>query len=358
MLSQILDARDLQSAAENLRIALRKHAYRQQKVVWGTPSGRRDEFETYVLRAKSHDIYVGIHNDGPRQGTYAHLFRLVEHNAEATPNFAPNAEINVSKTGRNSAGGLFAMENGRIVLCRRATFSAYRRKLKEVDALAFFGSYAVPVRSGRKEFKALPVAALDSPTFIRDLEEFVQQAIALKENFNTAAPATGNGASAGTDNAENRWPWHDSEEFEGIKTVDARGAVSYEYLHGPLCNRLSVTLEAWAKQRYLVRRTQNIDTAIVGADGFAKVIFEVKTSGSLSDQLYKAIGQLFHYRWKRGDEDTILCLVLPGEVACDAKRATAFLTTRGIHVFYETAPGEYSLADGVTLGAFLDVNLQ
>lgn len=60
MLSRILETSQLRTATEKLRVTLKHHAYRQQKVEWGTPAGRSDEFDTYVLRAKSHDISVGM----------------------------------------------------------------------------------------------------------------------------------------------------------------------------------------------------------------------------------------------------------------------------------------------------------
>ncbi|MFM2473058.1 hypothetical protein [Burkholderia cenocepacia] len=357
MLIEISDASQLSDATEKLRDKVKSLAYRQQDVAWSTPGGNRGVYETYVLRARAHDIYVGIHEDGPRVDTYAHLFLLLEHGAKPASTVSPSAEINVSKSGSKRPGGLFAADGDRIVLCRRPTFNSFRGPIPKVETLEFLGNYAVPVRSGKQEAKVLPVVSLESRTFIDDLENFVLRALAVKEHFK-AAPDTIRGATpVEIDRIAEKWPDNDSAEFEGVKTLDARSAVSYEYLHGPLCNRLSATLRDWAVPRFYVRRTQNIDTAIVGSDGFARAIFEVKTSGSLSEQLYKAIGQLYHYRSKRGNERTILCLVLPEEVKSDAAHAGAFLKTLGIHVFYEIGPGAYALADGSTLREFLDETL-
>jgi hypothetical protein len=353
MLSQIVNASQLRASAEKLRVALRHYAHREQNVVWGTPSGRRDQFATFVLRAGSHDIYVGIGDGIARPGTYSHLFRLVEHQAEPTPAFSPDAEVNVSMTGGQAVGGLFAIEGGRLFLCRRAMFNAYRGRIKEEEALEFFGDHTVLIQAEKGERRVLPVVALDSANFVDDLEDFVERVISFKDYFKDSDTASATGL-AQSESRPKLWPWNDSAEFEGIKSLDARAPVSYESLHGPLCNRFSTTLRAWARERFKVCSTKNIDSAIVGKDGIARAIFEVKTSGSLSDQLYKAVGQLLHYRWKRGNEDTLLSLVLPVEVTGEASHASIFLGAQGIHVVYEMAPNRYALADGTALEVFLD----
>ncbi|AZG13787.1 hypothetical protein [Cupriavidus pauculus] len=363
MLTQILDANQLQGATNKLREKLRTHAYREQQVVWGFPNGGREQLDTFVLRAHSHDIYVGVDDNKMRTDSYAHLFRLVDHHAEPTPAFSPNAEVNVSMTGGRAVGGLFAIEDERVVLGRRAMFNAYRGRIKEADTLEFFGDHTVSVQTGnQEERKVIPVVALDSPTFVGDIEDFVLRVIAFKDYFKakpSGVDAENNAISipAQTEHPEHSWPWHDNAEFEGTKSLKARAPVSYEFQHGPLCNRLSSALDAWAKGRFVVRSTKNIDSAIVGSNGIARAIFEVKTAGSLSDQLYKALGQLLHYRWKRGDDDTLLSVVLPGEVKDDAVHANTFLRSQGIHVLYETAPSRYALADGTTLEAFLESQL-
>lgn len=356
MLSQIVDASQLQVSAEKLRAALRRHAYREQNVVWGTPSGVREEFPTFVLSGRSHDIYVGIGDGIGRPGTYSHLIRLVEHGAGPTSAFSPDVEVNISTAGRNGAGGVFAIESGRLFLCRLAILNAYRGRIKEHVALEFFAEHAVLIQTRKGERRVLPVVALDSANFVQDLEDFVERVLSFKEYFKGDSDSAGT-TRPPTDSQTLMWPWHDSEEFEGVKSLDARAPVSYEYLHGPLCNRLSTALRNWAGERFDVRSTKNIDSAIVAQNGIARVIFEVKTSGSLSDQLYKAVGQLLHYKWKRGDEHTLLSLVLPGEVKGEAGHASIFLGTQGIHVVYEVAPNRYAMADSTPLEVFLAQHL-
>jgi hypothetical protein len=215
----------------------------------------------------------------------------------------------------------------------------------------------VPIQAGKGEHSVLPVVALDSATFVDDIEDFVERVLSFKDYFKADSATAGTKRLAQLEGGAQMWPWNDSAEFEGVKSLGARAPVSYEYLHGPLCNRLSTTLREWARERFEVRSTKNIDSAIVGKGGIARAIFEVKTSGSLSDQLYKAVGQLLHYRWKRGDEATLLSLVLPGEVQGEAGHAGIFLRAQGIHVVYETAPNRYALADGTALEVFLAKHL-
>ena len=67
-------------------------------------------------------------------------------------------------------------------------------------------------------------------------------------------------------------------------------------------------------RRFKVRRNGNVDAAVVDVKrDVARIIFEVKTSSILSEQLYSAIGQLFYYRHKYGDANSHLFLVLPSE---------------------------------------------
>jgi hypothetical protein len=283
---------------------------------------------------------------------------LVEHHAGPTPPFSPDVEINIPTARRQGPGGLFAFKGEHLLLCRRAILNAYRGRIKEEDALEFFGNDTVLIQFGKGERSVLPVVALDSATFIDDIEDFVERVLAFKDHFKTDSDTTGTKRPVQLEGRAPMWPWNDSAEFEGAKSLDARVPVTYEYLHGPLCNRLSTTLREWAGERFDVRSTKNIDSAIVGESGVARAIFEVKTSGSLSDQLYKAVGQLLHYRWKRGDETTLLILVLPREVQDDAGHASAFLGKQGIHVVFETEPNRYALADGTALEVLLDRHLR
>jgi hypothetical protein len=65
-----------------------------------------------------------------------------------------------------------------------------------------------------------------------------------------------------------------------------------------------------AGRTFAVKRNKRIDLAIL-KKGMPLAIFEVKTSNSLSKQLYAGIGQLFYYREKYGGPQTKLFLVLP-----------------------------------------------
>lgn len=68
-----------------------------------------------------------------------------------------------------------------------------------------------------------------------------------------------------------------------------------------------------------------VDLALVDkATDKAKVIFEVKTSDSMSAQLYTAFGQLAYYRHRFGSAETKLFLVLPASTASDFAEAEFF----------------------------------
>jgi len=354
----ISDTRGIEVAAATLRAEIAKRAYRELTVTWGFPSGKRIPIESFVLRGLDHDIYVGI---GEERGALSHHFKLVEHGSEPTPAFYPNAEINLSHTGSPGVAGVMVTDGEQTLLCHRGLFNLYRGRIPRAKSLAFFNEYLVKITDGKAYRDVIPVVALGSDTFVADLESFVLRVIALKDKFKTGdevpeADAGNIAPDTAPEDAptEDPWRWNDGEEFEGTKSQDERAAVSYEYRHGPLCNRLAKALSSWANDRYAVRRTMNIDCALVDSKGLARVIFEVKTSDSLSEQLYKAVGQLLHYREKRGTRETVLVLVLPGEVKATASNAVSFFSGLGIHVLFEALPGSFQLDDGQLLEGLLN----
>ena len=248
---------------------------------------------------------------------------------------------------------------------RCLTHSARKLRAKVAN---FFRDFVVPVVDGDEEREIIPVVALDSSTFVADIEAFVLRVLDLKDQFKAGDELTATAnlekhEATKTAADEDPWRWNDGEEFEGTKTTGDRGDIAYEYRHGPLCNRLKDALEDWIKARtdseqFIARRTVNIDSAIVGQDMRARIIFEVKTSGSLGGQLYKAIGQLLHYRRKRGTPDTHLVLALPGEVNGTANDAISLFNELGIYVIYEAEPGIFKASDGTTMESFLSQLLE
>jgi hypothetical protein len=348
---------EIRRAAVRLRQVLEDRSHRRFKVTWGFPNGDRHELDSCVLRGLKHDIYVGFSDAKP--GVIGHIFKLVEHESDPTDAFYPNAEVNVSLAGTRRVAGIFSASETDVWLCHTALFNTLRKRIPRAKSLTYFRDFLVSVVDGNEEREIIPVLAFGSSTLSEDIEAFVLRVLELKERFKggetTAIQSDSEGAPGKAGAApSDPWSWDDGAEFEGTKASGNRDDVTYEYRHGPLCNRLSIALEAWVisagqQTRLVVRRTINIDSALVGADKLARVIFEVKTAASLSDQLYKAIGQLLYYRRKRGMPDTHLVLVLPGAERGCAASVEAFLSDVGIHVVYEVQPGRFETSGRIPL---------
>lgn len=353
--------REIRRAAAQLRAEIESHSDRQLKVTWGFPNGDRQTLDSCVLRGIKNDIYVGFGTLRPN--VVSHIFKLVDRGSDPTDAFYPNAEVNVSVLGKRGVAGMLAANGTDTWLCHSAMFNAFRTKITREKSLTFFHDFVVSVIDGDREREIIPVVALGSSTFVADIEAFVLRVLDLKDQFKAGSELTETAyrEHRATEAPPNNdpWKWNDGDEFEGMKTTGNRDGVTYEYRHGPLCNRLKSALEDWIKVRthsepLIVRRTVNIDSAIVGQDMRARVIFEVKTSGSLGGELYKAIGQLLHYRRKRGTPNTHLVLTLPGELDGAANDTINFFNELGIHVIYETKPGTFKVSDGTTLEAHLN----
>jgi len=347
----IRDVAGIKSANTRLRAEIRRLAADELQVVWGFPNGARITLESYILRAPTYDIYVGLGET--RENYSSHVFRIVRHGEAPTPAFHPNVEVNVSKVGSARGAGVYVSNSGQLWLCHRGRINAFRGPIETETALAYFAQFLVPVLDGDRWRDIIPVAALGSNTFVADLEAFIVRVIELKQQYKSGYGGLDAVDDDEKEKEDDTWPWNDGKEFEGSKTIAGRDGGAYEYRHGPLCNRLSDTLKAWTASPYGVRRTMNIDSAVVGEDGVARAIFEVKTSASLSDQVYKAVGQLLYYRRKRGNAETLLALVLPGEGKACADSTVVFMRELGFHVFFEQGPGHFCTAEGVAMESVL-----
>lgn len=112
--------------------------------------------------------------------------------------------------------------------------------------------------------------------------------------------------------------WRAQEEFEGSKFyTPSQDACEYQYLHGPLCNALHRRLDELVQGHPKLKVGKHrVDLALVDqASKRAKAIFEVKTSASMSGQLFTAFGQLAYYKHRFGNAKTKLILVLPTSTA-------------------------------------------
>lgn len=90
----------------------------------------------------------------------------------------------------------------------------------------------------------------------------------------------------------------------------------------PLHRKLDQLFEAHPEIE--VRKNCNVDLALVDrSTGKAKAIFEVKTSGALSAQLYTAFGQLAYYQHRFGNAATKLYLVLPVDTVSEFRAVSS-----------------------------------
>jgi hypothetical protein len=249
---------------------LAKAAREKKKREWTFPNGERAKFETFSFSTTEGTLLVGIHERWNNR--VPHLFCL-EREGRA---LSPDVELNIPLGLDRSVSGAYLRNKKDVWLCTRGSFTSFRGKIKRDVTFDFFDKWLVDVSDDGKDASVIPVASVSSPTMIDDLAQFVQAVISLKEDIK----------QSGGD-VVSMTAWSDWDEFEGEKAGSSGGTVdSYEYIHGPLCNRLNAWLKNWKTNKsFQIKRNKNIDAAIVTSDK-ALAIFEVKTANSLSAQIY------------------------------------------------------------------------
>ncbi|HEY6084818.1 MAG TPA: hypothetical protein VIU63_05445 [Nitrospira sp.] len=192
----------------------------------------------------------------------------------------------------------------------------------------------------------IPVASLSSRSLTNDIVAFVRAVIDLKNKFKTG------GAAKVTSTTK----WREGKESEGRKKGRRSAAeFEYEYLHGPVCNALQTAFKKLpgAGKDFVVRRNKQVDLALVQREK-PIAIFEVKTSASLSKQLYSAIGQLLYYRRKYGGPETKLFLVLPSVAVPRGFPHSKFFDSLDVYVVFVDDNGSFYLSNSKTLRAILE----
>jgi hypothetical protein len=196
---------------------------------------------------------------------------------------------------------------------------------------AYFCKWMLEVQDGDIVNSMIVVASLGSASMTEELAVFVEAVSVMKARH-----------KAGESNEEEvskkkSSGWRDAKEYEGRKQAPSpSGSKDYEYLHGPLCNALTKELKSQITKvrNVTVRSNQNIDVALVDQKSKkALAIFEVKTSASLSAQLYAAIGQLAYYKHEYGTQNTKIYLVLPHELQNEL-HCGEFLSSIGIGLIF------------------------
>lgn len=190
----------------------------------------------------------------------------------------------------------------------------------------------------------IPVCSLSSPTISSDIATFTIAVQELKKRYKDKSYKIIPPKKINKDSPKSAW--RDSNEFEGMKSRGDKISAEYQYMHGPLCNQLKISLEKSLEKNknFVVRKNKHIDAAIVARKtGIAHSIFEVKTASLPSSQIYTAVGQILYYKTRYGDPNTHLYIVLPSH--CKSSATEKFIEKLGMRVIYGES-GKFKLPNG------------
>ena len=341
--------RKLKSAIRNLQVALAKEADYRGAIEWAFPSGDRATCETYAIDTPLGEMLFGI---APLwNGRQPHLFAL-EYDGGT---LHPDVEINISYELDRRVSGVILESSEGLHLAHRGGVTSFRGKVPRHRTLNYFSEWLQPFDDEGRDATAILITSMDSSTIGSEIAEFVSKVIELKAWLKDSAENEQyvEAESEQSIDDDPSTQWNGSDEFEGEKRFTPNESeVTYTYKHGPLCNllkrRLNEILEGSAD--FDAGKNKHIDIAIIDkATNKPVAVFEVKTSASLSEQLYSAYGQLAHYKYRFGTEETKQLLVLPIEVK-DLFNNAEFFQGAGIQVLFSSDEQIYA-ADGTTLDA-------
>ncbi|MDH4430202.1 MULTISPECIES: hypothetical protein [Pseudomonas] len=313
---------------------------------WAFPSGDRAPCRTYALETNLGEMLFAV--PPPWDGRQAHLFKLRYEGGT----LSPDAEINIPDgLNRKVSGALVSASEGETLICHRGTFTAFRGRVPRADAFEHFQDWLMEVDDDGRSADVIAVSSTNSPSIANDIAEFLFKVKELKDQRKAELEDEAEDSDVALDgDDESGANWRGQEEFEGSKSYTPSGApCEYQYLHGPLCNALHRKLDELIDGHPELRVGKHrVDLALVDrATDKARVIFEVKTSASMSTQLYTAVGQLAYYRHCFGNADTKLILVLPASTASDFA-AAEFFDDANIQVLFGEA-GVFENSKGESL---------
>lgn len=338
-MAQIIEQeKSVRSAIQKFRKIIKDASFDNEVLQWAFPNGAKDDLETYKLNTRHGTLGVGIPK-GQWNTRVPHLFTL---SLDAST-ISPDVEMNIPLSLDRKVSGVYVRNGKDIWLCSRGMFTAYRGKIKRELTFSHFDKWLLDVDDADKTASIIPVAALTSPDIANQIANFVLSVNDLKEKYKKSD----NGEASQVDTA-----WNNGLEYEGKKTKSGTGTeTEYDYLHGPMCNELQRQLEQiTSKGGRSIAKNKNIDVAIIEKDK-AIAIFEVKTSYSLSEQLYKGIGQLVSYKHYYGTSETKLFLVVPS-VKNNKKKLSALMDDLGIYLVENNKKG-FFLSNGNELNEYL-----
>lgn len=345
MVQVITGGTRLRKGIRSLQKALIDQAELRGVEEWAFPNGARASCRTYALETDLGEMLFAI--PPPWDGRQAHLFKLNYMGGT----LSPDAEINIpDDLNRSVSGVLVAAPQGETLICHRGTFTAFRGRVPRHYAFEHFHDWLMEVDDDGRATEVITVSSTNSPSIANDIAEFLFKVKRVKEQRKAELEEESEDSGSALDDEESDVEWREREEFEGSKTyTPSQDSCEYQYLHGPLCNalhrRLGELVEGHPKLKVGKHR---VDLALVDqASGKAKAIFEVKTSASMSGQLYTAFGQLAYYKYRFGNANTQLFLVLPTSTASDFK-AAEFFAQANIQVLFGEA-GVFENSEGDSL---------
>lgn len=317
---------------------------------WAFPSGDKAPCRTYALETDLGEMLFAV--PPPWDGRQAHLFKLGYERGT----LSPDAEINIPDgLNRSVSGLLVAAPQGETLICHRGTFTAFRGRVPRQYAFEHFHDWLMEIDDDGRAIDVIAVSSTNSLSIANDIAEFLFKVKRLKEQRKAELENDAEGSDDALDDEEESGAkWREREEFEGSKTyTPSSDTCEYQYLHGPLCNALHRKLDELVDGHPELRVGKHrVDLALVDrATDKARVIFEVKTSASMSTQLYTAFGQLAYYRHCFGSADTKLILVLPASTASDFA-AAEFFAQANIQVLFGEA-GVFESSKGESLEEML-----
>lgn len=306
-----------------------------EKREWTFPNGTKDIFLTYAITTNLGELSVAI----PKrtESGQNHYFALGDK-------LTPAVEVNIPMGLNRKVSGAYVKHGKQILICHRGRFTAYRGPIRKEISFAYFEKWLVTVEDNDKQSSLITITSLESSSLANDIAEFVSAVSDMKAQIKDGVHIT-------QAEVHSKYGWRDSYEYEGIKSAGKSTVPKdYEYLHGPLCNALYRNLKELIASHvgFDVHNNANIDVAIVNKKSKKAVaIFEVKTSASLSGQLYSAHGQLNYYKYKCGEDGTNLILVLPEETKKQMINLD-FFRSEGIDLLYGLNE-EFTSSDGKSL---------
>ncbi|WP_225903927.1 hypothetical protein [Pseudomonas shirazica] len=313
---------------------------------WAFPSGDKAPCRTYALETDLGEMLFAV--PPPWHGRQAHLFKLGYDGGT----LSPDAEINIPDgLNRGVSGVLVAAPQGETLICHRGTFTAFRGRVPRQYAFEHFHDWLIEVDDDGKTADVIAVSSTNSPSIANDIAEFLFKVKRLKEQRKAELGGDAQAADEAIDDEDGSGAkWREQEEFEGSKSyTPSSDTCEYQYLHGPLCNALHRKLDELVEGHPELKVGKHqVDLALVDkATEKAKVIFEVKTSASMSAQLYTAFGQLAYYKHRYGEANTKLILVLPTGTASDFAAAEFFAQANIQVVFGEAGVFESSKGESL-----------